>query len=178
MGFVEQDERKVQKNLEMAREILLDDIGYYWMSDPRSKFNVFVSGSMNKKVIVDKVLSVQDVSLSELLQDYNGYRTESGRPTIQWGTITTDALFLFLDEMVCSMCMKSLTECDNSIGCTKCSSWFHVNCVTDDSNDYQCTLCLLKSELRQNNDNDDDDDDSNYSDNDVDDSNYSEDNYD
>ena len=165
MGFVEQDKRKVQKNLEVAREILLEDVGFYWMSDPRSKFNILVDESMKKQLIVDSVLSVQDLSLKKLLEDYNGYRLKNRQTTIEWSTITNDELFLFLDEMVCPMCIKSLTECANSIGCTQCTSWYHVNCLTDPSNDYKCTLCLLKKELREKNDNNDDSNDSD--DNDV-----------
>ena len=157
MEFVEQDERKVKSNFKSARQILLDnDAGFYWMTDPTSKFSVYVDDKMSKDIIVQKVFFVQNLNLPELLGDYNGYRMRDGLSRIEWGTISQNALFLFLDEMVCSMCMKSTMECGNSIGCSQCTSWFHVHCVINPGEKYACNMCLLKKELRDNNDDDDD----------------------
>ena len=148
----EDDEEQVTKSqLEFAKQILLDqELGYYWMSDPVSAFKVFVDDTMKVRDIVKIVMSVQNIKSNNLLKEYNEFREQKGESILKFRTITMDELFMFLDEMVCSICLKPTTQCGNSIGCIACTLWFHEHCISEVANDFKCTLCLLKKELKDN----------------------------
>ena len=110
------------------------------MSDPKSDFEIFVHDGMEMKQIIDIMCKPNSVDWEDLLDDYNIWKGVG---------LTTDALsmkqmFEILDAMFCPICLSSTCLFGDSIGCCKCTLWYHDKCVGKIRNDFKCSFCLIE----------------------------------